>query len=373
MEVVQRHAFSLLTVIQLLRLDRLRTLKRTEVARAVTKYWTHQQRKGSTLRGVNSARYLRRLAIRFLHFHHKLKAVGPGQPFKRKLEGFRVYLQKQQYAPDTIETHVRKVGLFLRWFAKRKKALHRLRLSDADAFIVAKNAEGWTRSGLVSTVQAMKSFFRYGAKQGWCKRGLAESTTAPRRHIETTRPKGRDWREVQRLLRSIVGRDEASIRAKAIVSLLATYALRACELVHLRRADFDWQKQLVVIRRSKNGPTQRCFLPANVGRSVMRYLRVRPACSSDQLFVTLHQPYRPIRKLTGVMRWRLAKIGISTGPVGPHSIRHAKATQLLNQGKSLWQIAELLGHRHPDSPFIYAKFGLSLLRPVANFSLRGLM
>ena len=372
-EVVQRHAFSLLTVIRLLKLDRLRTVKRTEIARAVTKYWTHQHRKGSRLRGINSARYLQRLAMRFLHFHHKLKAMGPGQPFNRKLQGFRGYLQKQQYAPDTIETHVRKVGLFLRWYSKRKKALHRLRLSDVDAFIAEKNSEGWARSGLVSTVQAMKSFFRYGAKQRWCKPGLAESARAPRRVLDATRPKGRDWSEVQRLLRSIDGKDEASIRAKAIVSLLATYALRACELVRLRRADFDWQKRVLVIRRSKNGPAQRCFLSPSVGRAVSKYLRTRPSCSSDQLFVTLHHPYRPIRKLTGVMRWRLAKIGITTGPLGPHSIRHAKATHLVNQGTSLWQIAELLGHRHLDSPFIYAKFNLKLLRPVANFSLRGLM
>ena len=58
---------------------------------------------------------------------------------------------------------------------------------------------------------------------------------------------------------------------------------------------------------------------------------------------------------------------------GAHALRHACATHLLEEGVSLKEIGDYLGHRHPDSTRIYAKVDLPSLRKVADFDLGGLL
>jgi integrase/recombinase XerD len=374
-DTLKHVAVYLLIIIRILGLKHLRTVERAEIEKAITKYWQRRNRSDSTFSGSASSVFMKELAKKFLKFHHRLRRVLSKQPFKRQLDGFTRRLENLHFSPDTVRTHPCKVASFLGWYATQKKSLRQLQVTDVNRFIAWQKVGGSSIASIVTTVGAMRSFFRYAAKRGWCKSGLAEVVSAPRHRSYSKPEKGRPWGDVRQLLISITGNDIASVRAKAIVSLIATYALRSGELARLRPEDFDWEKGVIVIRRSKHGPVQRCFLPAAISRNVLRYIRLRPACLSDRLFVTLTRPYRPVTacSLSALMHWRLANIGITTGPRGPHFIRHAKATHLLNRGTSLRDIGNLLGHRHPDSPFTYAKFNLEVLRPVADFSLRGLM
>ena len=374
-DTLKHVAVYLLIIVRILGLNRLRMVRRAEIDNAIAKYWERRHRSGSTLSGSASSVFMNELAMKFLRFHHRLRRICSKRPFKRELDGFTKHLENLQFSPDTIRTHPCKVASFLRWYATRRKPLRRLQVKDVNRFIASQRAGGSSAVSIVTTIGAVRSFFRYAAKRGWCKSGLAQVISAPRHQSYSKPEKGRPWDDVRRLLSSISGNDIASVRAKAIVSLFATYALRSGELARLRAEDFDWEKGVIVIRRSKNGPVQRCFLPSAIRRNVLRYIRLRPACSSDRLFVTLTRPYRPVTtcSLSALMHWRLANIGITSGPRGPHLIRHSKATHLLTRGRSLRDIGNLLGHRDPDSPFTYAKFNLELLRPVANFSLRGLM
>ena len=58
---------------------------------------------------------------------------------------------------------------------------------------------------------------------------------------------------------------------------------------------------------------------------------------------------------------------------GPHSLRHACATRLINQGLSLKEIGDYLGQRDVEATRIYAKVDLVRLREVANFDLGALL
>jgi integrase/recombinase XerD len=55
------------------------------------------------------------------------------------------------------------------------------------------------------------------------------------------------------------------------------------------------------------------------------------------------------------------------------ALRHACATHLLEQGFSLKEISDHLGHRNLDTTTIYAPVNLVGLREVANLSLGGLL
>jgi site-specific recombinase XerD len=59
------------------------------------------------------------------------------------------------------------------------------------------------------------------------------------------------------------------------------------------------------------------------------------------------------------------KAGIVTDRRGAHILRHSLAARLLRSGETLKSIGDLLGHRRPDTTFIYTKLQAGDLRSVA--------
>jgi integrase len=164
------------------------------------------------------------------------------------------------------------------------------------------------------------------------------------------------------------------IRDHALLLLLTVYGLRAGEVVRLRLNDFDWEQELLTVRRSKSGRSQIYPLSRVVGAALIRYLReARPPASLREVFVTRHPPFRPMDRgtLYLIVARRLRAVNPSLSHYGPHALRHACATHLLEQGLSLKEIGDHLGHRHPDTTRIYAKVDLTRLRQVADFDLGG--
>jgi site-specific recombinase XerD len=74
-----------------------------------------------------------------------------------------------------------------------------------------------------------------------------------------------------------------------------------------------------------------------------------------------------------VVARRLRAVNPRLARYGPHALRHACATHLLEQGLSLKEIGDHLGHQHPDTTRIYAKVDLGGLRQVADFDLGGVL
>ncbi len=57
----------------------------------------------------------------------------------------------------------------------------------------------------------------------------------------------------------------------------------------------------------------------------------------------------------------MRQAGVSR-PKGSHAFRHGFATRMLQHGQSIKTIADLLGHRNINTPFIYTKVDFETLR-----------
>jgi integrase/recombinase XerD len=164
--------------------------------------------------------------------------------------------------------------------------------------------------------------------------------------------------------------------ARAILLLVALYGLRSGEVSWLLLDDIDWRTETFVITHSKRGGSQLYPLRRDVGDAILKYLtKVRPRTSCRNVFVTISPPYRPLNRSTlyCIVSTHLNRLGIQCPKKGPHSLRHACATHLLQQGASFKEIGDILGHRHTNSVGAYAKVDLNALRTVAKVSLGGLL
>jgi integrase/recombinase XerD len=372
---VQAVATSLLRAVRIMRLREMRRVGRTEVEKAIRELWGHDLTQHSQFRGCKSAYMFRWAVTKWLRFHHKFRSPVRHAVYDKQLNAFTNFLKSRHYTAQTIEGDRCKNLGFLRWLQTRRTSLSRLSAKDLQDFVSSKKHDGWSLATLGSTGRSIKGFLRYAEGRAWCKQGIAEALKTPRYSKFAAPCQAREWSEVRNLLASLKGTDHAAVRAKAALLIVATYALRSGEMARLQLTDFDWDKRTIAVRRSKNNLVQRYPLRLDVAEAVAKYIAIRPRCNSFQLFVTIKTPYRPVlrKSFYSITRHRLEKIGIDTGRKGPHAIRHARAMRLLRTGASLKQIGDFLGHRHPESPLIYAKFDVRLLRRVADFDLGNLL
>lgn len=210
-----------------------------------------------------------------------------------------------------------------------------------------------------------------GAARAWRRR-----SKAPRLFALQSLPSGPSWDDVGRLLAMAEGDQATDIRDRAILMLLAIYALRAGEVNRLRLEDFDWEREVVSVSASKTRRMRTYPLTRPVGDAVLRYLKeVRPHSVHREVFLTLRAPIRPLRQALGsIVAKRLRALNLSLPHYGPHALRHACAAHLLACGLSLKEIGDHLGHAdYEQATRIYAKVDLAGLRQVAELDLGGLL
>ncbi|MDE0713356.1 MAG: tyrosine-type recombinase/integrase [Gammaproteobacteria bacterium] len=319
-----------------------------------------------------------RRSIRWLRFASLLEEPEkpPRHAHAREVAIYEEWMRKERgYSEGTIMGHLFTANRFFTGLDGDGASLDSVGYRDIDREVARWGAGGCRRVTVRTYAKSLRAFFRFAESRDWCARGLADGMMPPGFHRDQPIPKGLDREEVVRLLAATEGDRPGDVRSRAVVMLLVTYGLRAGEVAGLRLDDLDWKNETLRVRRPKSGRTDRYPLSRGVGQAILRYLReVRPSCPERALFLTLSAPVRPLRgtRISGIVRGRLHGLGIADKGLGSHALRHGVAQHLLDQGLSMKEVGDYLGHRHHSSTAIYAKVNLGALREVADIDLEGL-
>jgi integrase/recombinase XerD len=324
-------------------------------------------------------RLFTRYATRWLSFLGRLQPVIMAPPpYAGQVSAFADYMRQERgLSPLTIEINCRTVREFLPQLSAAGLRLDSLTIAQVDDILARQAREGsYTRVTVRGIVGRLRAFFRYAEARAWCRPGLAAALMAPRVSRDESIAAGPSWEDVKRLLVATHGDRPADIRARAALMLLAIYGLRAGEVVGLRLEDFDWEREMLTVQFGKRQRPRMYPLCRAVGDAVLRYLReVRPRSVRREIFLNLRAPFGPLSccLLGHVVRQRLRALGVTLPHYGPHALRHACATHLLEQGLSLKEIGDHLGHADPETTRLYAKVDQVGLRAVGDFDLEDLL
>jgi integrase len=153
------------------------------------------------------------------------------------------------------------------------------------------------------------------------------------------------------------------------VLLLYTYGVRGGQVRALSLEDINWAQNQILFKASKNGKDSLLPLTDEVGKALLDYLqKSRPAFSCPHVFLTSRAPYHPLphsSSLSAIVDRRIRAAGIQIPSKGAHAFRHCFATRMLQKDHCLKAIADVLGHRHLGTTFIYTKVDFNALRQVA--------
>jgi len=375
---VRGDAAFLIHIIRVMKLTTMRNVELKEIIRA-GKRWADYRgplRKGGQLQ-TTPENFVRVAKAWLSYFGCLVLPPAPTGPFDRQILEFKAFLMSERgLSTRTVIHYFDRTTLFLRWLSERHDSLSIVSVSDVDDFILSKRRAGWSIFTLATHCTVLRAFFRFAEGRGWCQPGLPQGILSPRLPKGTELPKGPSWVDVRRLIRSINKKTPEDLRAQAMVLLYSIYGLRSSEVARLRFDDFDWKNETFIVRRAKHGGVQQYPIQYEVGEAILEYLRKgRPHCASRHVFVTAHLPYRSLGPggMWGIVGRRVKRMGIQSDQSGPHSLRHACATRLLQKGSSLQEIASFLGHRNTKCVGVYAKYDKRSLHKVASFSLAGIL
>jgi site-specific recombinase XerD len=371
-------AWILLSTVEYLRLAERPgdIIKLSEIETAATRWSRHNRQ---TTQITRSQRHFITEASRWLTFLNRLNTPPKlERASDMMLAEFGSFMRDDRgLSPITVEYRCRTVLPFLERLLGKGRSLESVSVSDVDSLLLEKVNEGhYARISVRAYASSLRAFFRYAEFRGWCRAGISASVMAPRVFQHETLPSGPSWEAVQEILDDTAGDHPTDIRDHALLLLFAIYGVRSGEVSRLRLSDIDWERDKIAFTRSKRAGRHEFPLLPTVGDAIIRYLKeARPKSPHRQIFLTTYAPIGPLSR--GAIWFAVSRRLRERAPLlrhfGPHSLRHACATRLINEGLTLKEVGDQLGQRNPDATRIYAKVDLVRLREVATFDLGELL
>ena len=221
---------------------------------------------------------------------------------------------------------------------------------------------GLSRKSAKMTTSVLRSFLGFIHTAGYNTASLAAAIPPITAWRLSDLPQPLTREETGALLAAADRDTGAGKRDYAIVLLLLRTALRCQEVAVMGLDDVDWGSGTVVIH-GKGGRVDTVPVPIDVGSALVDYLREArpPGLESREVFIRLCAPYRGLtRTSVSCVVGRLAKKD-GLGTVHAHRLRHTAASNVLNAGASMEEVAQFLRHASTETSTIYAKTDMTRL------------
>jgi site-specific recombinase XerD len=317
---------------------------------------------------IDLAAMVRSLA-RYLAQRNML-ARPPLTPAQELIQAYQGHLRQQRgLAAQTMHHHTSTIAEFLEFIRHGGNPGDpaMLGLREVEGFIQAL-ARRRNRASLQHVVAHIRSFLRFLAGRGHVSAALASQIDTPRTYRGERLPRALPWKTVLAFLSAVDRSTVMGRRDYAMFLLIATYGLRASEIVSLSLDDLEWRDRKIRIPRAKVDRPLMLPLTEEVGAALVDYLQHgRPGLAHRQVFLRVRPPdgtLKPTAVTEAFQAWtRRGRLPVAFQ--GPHCLRHSVAMHLLRQGTPLETIGDLLGHRSAESTCVYLRLHVDELRDVA--------
>jgi integrase/recombinase XerD len=262
---------------------------------------------------------------------------------QRMLEDLRI----RNYAPTTVACYIRSVAEFAQHFNKPPDQLGPEEIRAWQLFLL--NEKRVKLSTYIQAVCALRFFY-----QNTLHRRI-EIDRIPLPRYEKKLPVILSKAEVKALLEA-----PKNLKHRAMLATMYGAGLRVSEVASLRMSDLDRERRVIWVRGGKGHKDRQVMLAEPLRDLLAAYWRwKRP---TNWLFPG-RNPDFPIatKSVFRACQKAAQKAGIRK-PIHPHSLRHAFATHLLDEGVNLLVIQTLLGHAHLKTTARYLHLSDSVVR-----------
>ena len=286
----------------------------------------------------------------------------------------------------TVRAYAREVRSFAAYLEKTLGKNARVAKVDhlhIRAYLGLLYERGLTKASAARALAAVRSWFKWLAKEGKVKQNPALLVSTPKlpKHL----PRVPSMEEVNRVLNSLesegsVAKDKQDAAAwperdRVIFELLYGCGIRNSELVGLDMGSVKWRDAAVLVR-GKGRKERLVPLGDEAAVALKAYLPLREAklLAAGKGALVVNGPLVMNLRMRGDCRLTTRSVGrivkaiaLSRGlaaDVHPHTLRHAFGTHMLEEGADLRAIQEMLGHERLSTTQRYTQLTVGQVQKV---------
>ena len=239
-------------------------------------------------------------------------------------------MQIRNLAVSTQQEYIQQVSLFARYFNKSPELLGTEQIRAYQLYLT--NQKKLSTSSILIVLAALRFLYKVTLKRDWSLDDAIPIPKKPKKLPVILSPQ-----EVRQFLDNVKNREH-----HAILTTCYAAGLRISEAVALRPHAIDSQRMVIRVEQGKGRKDRYTLLSPKLLEILRAWWRAeRP---KDWLFPGYLHQHIGIAAVEDECR-EARLISKIAKPITPHSMRHAFAVHLLEQGTDVRKIQLLLGHR----------------------------
>ena len=266
------------------------------------------------------------------------KAITAVPEFENVLRKLAQQVTLRGQSPSTLRNYGRRIAQFVLHFNALPDFVEEDLINEYLAAL-ARDPKAPSRSTFKHMVYGLRYYYRL---LGMNKKAIALPSIAQ----DTKLPIILNRSELKELFAA-----PTLLKQRILLTLIYSAGLRGQEVINLKISDVDFERQTIHIRQSKYKKDRIVPLSPTMALGLKKYLK------AENPHIWLFNGKDPsgkysVKGLSWVMREALKKTTI-TKEVNLHSLRHAYATHLLEDGLNIVTLQQLLGHSEIATTMIY--------------------
>jgi integrase/recombinase XerD len=304
---------------------------------------------------------------RYLYRQNKLSAPieEPLPTIPAIYEQYLIHYRKtRQVGNDMVRLARRVITALCGYLEQQKIDLSTLKIDHLDAFLRSYQAS-YSASSRRYHRSCLRGFVGYlHREKNLLARDLAPMIVGAPVFGYENPPRFLNPGEIKRLFSSLSFSTPRDLRASAMLYLAYPLGLRPKEISCIRLDDIAFSKGKIALRDRKNTHPLQLPLPEDSLKAISAYIiGARPKSDKRALFLTLRAPYKELQPYS-VSVEITACLRRANIPQTAYSLRHSYAQSLLEAGRSIFEIKEMLGHDRIQTTRRYLKIHVALMRKV---------
>ena len=268
---------------------------------------------------------------------------------------YLVYLSKERgYSEHTVYAYKKDLNRFLNFIKSKANSILEAKKEHIREFLADEFERELHPKTVSRRLAALKSFYDYCVEIKEIESNPAIFVGSPK--LPSTLPDYLDSSKLSDILSIPLKETLLGSRDLAMLELFYSTGMRLSELVNLNVNHLDFSSQIVKV--IGKGKKERLIPFGEKAKdSIENYLKMRKIegnfqLVSDPLFVSNRYKRVSHRTVQRRVQKYLASFA-GSGSSGPHILRHAFATHMLERGADIRSVKELLGHDSLSSTQIY--------------------
>ena len=270
---------------------------------------------------------------------------------------------EQGLSKNTLISYEHDIKNFLIFLEEKKVDLLYVEYADINSFISMRFSKGISSRSNMRLISSLKKFFLYLTSRNIIKKNPTKNIESPR-GVKSL-PHTIDIESVDKLLNAPDTKTRFGSRDKAMLEILYACGLRVSELVTLKLSQVVIESNF--LRVIGKGSKER-IIPINdfalsFLNSYLKEYRAEFICNkkTDSMFLSNRGKEMTRHSFWHIIKKYAAQVGISEH-LSPHTLRHAFATHMINNGADLRVVQLLLGHSDLSTTQLYTHIAKNELK-----------